>query len=151
MTLAAFDAGPAQRDTLVEQNIVADLRCLADDDPEAVVDKQALADFGSRVDFNSGQQTRNVGDEPRGYIKLAFIEPERKAVAQDGMQAWIAEQNFLAALSGRVFPIDGLDVLAKRHCSIRLLCQMRLPWLKMLHVNGGDRTAVLRGLLFDGI
>ena len=56
VALLAPRARPAQRDALVEVAVIADLRRFADDDAHAVVDEEALADFGARMDLDAGNR-----------------------------------------------------------------------------------------------
>ena len=55
VALAGGEARAAERDALVERDVVADRRRLPDHDARAVVDEQALADLGGRVDLDAGQ------------------------------------------------------------------------------------------------
>ena len=54
VAFALFVSGATERDALVDQNIVADLRRLANHDPHAVIDEKAAPDFGAWVNFDSG-------------------------------------------------------------------------------------------------
>jgi hypothetical protein len=58
VTLGALvEACAAECDTLIDSAIIADLRRLADDDAETVVDKDTTANFCARVDFDACQHT----------------------------------------------------------------------------------------------
>jgi hypothetical protein len=67
------------------------------------------------VNLNARQKARDVGYEPRRNEQAAFVKPMRHSVADNRMQARVTKQDLQAALGGRIFPLDGLDVLAKRH------------------------------------
>ncbi len=56
VALAALFARAAQRDALVEQNVVADLGGLADHHAHAVVDEAAPSDHGAGMDLDSGHR-----------------------------------------------------------------------------------------------
>ncbi len=65
VALAALEAGAAQRHTLVERHVVADLGGLADHHSCAVVDEQRLPDLGGRVDLHAGGDPGRVGQQAR--------------------------------------------------------------------------------------
>ena len=65
VALAGGEAGAAERDALVERDVVADLRRLADHDAHPVVDEEALADLRRRVDLDPGERARDRRDQPR--------------------------------------------------------------------------------------
>jgi hypothetical protein len=111
MTLAAFAARAAQRDALVEQNVVTDFGRLANDDAEAVVDKEALADLGAGVNFNARQQPSKVGHETSHDVQTLLVQTVRQTMEENSVQTGVTEQDFQAALGGRIFPLDGLNVL----------------------------------------
>ena len=56
MPLFFLEAGAAERDALVDENVVADFRGLAHHDAHPVVDEQATADFSAGMDFDSGNE-----------------------------------------------------------------------------------------------
>ena len=68
VALAAVLARAAERDALIEQAVVADLRGLADDDAGAVVDDEPSADLGGRVDLNARPPPRKLRDPTRQGI-----------------------------------------------------------------------------------
>src|SRR5438309_2290581 len=53
VALARLEAGAAERDALVERDVVADLRGLADHDTGAVVDEETLPDLCGGVDLDA--------------------------------------------------------------------------------------------------
>ena len=62
--------GAAQRDVLVDGDVVADLGGLADHG-EAMVDEEVRADLRAGMDVDRGQQAREMVDQPREEIELA--------------------------------------------------------------------------------
>ena len=60
MTLLLFQRHAAQGDTLIEGNVVADFRRLADHAAHAVIDEQAAADGGARMDLDPRQHAPDV-------------------------------------------------------------------------------------------
>ena len=89
VALAARHARAAERDVLIEQAVVADLRCRADDDAGAVVDDEPSADLGGRVDLNARPPPRKLRDPTAKESQPVFIEPVRHAVIHRGVQAVI--------------------------------------------------------------
>ena len=55
--------GAAQRDMLVDGDVVADLGALADH-AEAVIEEEALADLRAGMDVDRGQEAREMVDQP---------------------------------------------------------------------------------------
>src|SRR5664280_1551789 len=55
----------AQRDALVELDVVADHCRLADHDPGAVIDAERPADRGPGMDVDAGPRVGHLGEEPR--------------------------------------------------------------------------------------
>ena len=55
----------AQGNTLIERDIVADLRRLADDQGHAMIDEQPAADHRAGVDIDAGKEAPEVGDDTR--------------------------------------------------------------------------------------
>ena len=112
MTFPVFLAGASQSDALVERDIIADDRSLADDDTHSVVDKQAASDFGCGVNLDSGQQAGDLG-KPAGHEeKVVVPEPVVHAVEPHRVETGVAEKDFQARLGsgivlhhvGHVFP-----------------------------------------------
>src|SRR5579863_4483172 len=65
MALAPLAAGTAQRDTLVKQHVVADLRSLADHHARAVIDEETPPDRGARMNLDSLKETADLRKHPR--------------------------------------------------------------------------------------
>ena len=63
MALAFLFAGSAQRDSLVEGDVVADDGGFADYGAHAMVDEEAAADFRAGMNFDSGEQARDLRRE----------------------------------------------------------------------------------------
>ena len=71
--------GAAERDVLVDGDVVADLGGLADHG-EAVIDEEALADLRAGMDVDRGQEAREMVDQPGEEIEPPFAQPVRDAV-----------------------------------------------------------------------
>src|SRR5579859_6759559 len=88
----------SQSHTLVEGHIVADDTGLADHDPHAVVDEEAAADLRPGMNFNSGQQARDLRKPASKEKETVVPQPMIDAVEPNRMQAGVAEKNFQARL-----------------------------------------------------
>src|SRR5438552_18886491 len=66
-------AGTAEGYALGQMTEVADYRRLADNHAHAVIDKQALADFGPGMNFNPGHKAAEVRDQPRQERHAHFM------------------------------------------------------------------------------
>ena len=84
--LAALAAGAAQRDLVVEVDVIADLGGLADHHAHAVIDDQPAAEPGGRVDLDPGQPAADMGDEAGGQAEAAAPEAVGQPMPEDGMQ-----------------------------------------------------------------
>ena len=62
MALSGMFTGSAERNTLIQRAVIADLRRLSDNDPRAVVYKQSLTYRSTRMDLYSGKKTRGLAD-----------------------------------------------------------------------------------------
>ena len=110
VTFALLAASTAERDALVEQDIVSNLGSFADDDSRAVIDEEAAAECGAWVDFNPGKEAADLRDQPGDEGDAPTVEFMGEAVGQDGMKAGVAEEDFNDAFSSRVLPEDGIDL-----------------------------------------
>src|SRR5665647_1585245 len=74
-------------DVVVHQNVVADLRGLADDHTHAVVDEEAPSDLCAGMDLNPCDRPRELRDQP-GSQATARLVPQamREPMHPDGMQ-----------------------------------------------------------------
>jgi hypothetical protein len=60
MALAGLLAGAAERDTLVEGDMVADDRRFADHNSHTMVDEEATADLSAGMDFDAGDKAAEL-------------------------------------------------------------------------------------------
>ena len=65
VALSALVAGASERDALVEDAIVAHDGRLADDYAHGVVDEEAAAQLGGRMDLDAGEEARCLGEHAR--------------------------------------------------------------------------------------
>ena len=92
----------AERHALIELDVIADDRCLADDDAGAVVDEEILADLRTGVDVDTCRAVGVLAHDARDERDLALIELVRHAVDEDRVQAGVGEDDFLLAAGGGI-------------------------------------------------
>ena len=109
MPLAALLPRPTQRHSLVHGDVVADRRGLADDDAHAVVDEDALADPGSRMNLDPGDRPAQLGQQTGGKEETLAPQPVRDAVERDGMQSGRGQNRLDRRAGGRVTLPDGTN------------------------------------------
>ncbi len=110
MAFAAVFTGAAEGDVVKNNAVVADFGGFADDDAHAVIDKKSLADFGTGMDFNAGEEAGNLGDEAREETEADFVKRMCEIfVKDDGVEARIKDR-FKSAGGGIVF-LDGTNFL----------------------------------------
>ena len=101
--------GP-QRHPLVDADVLADAGGLADDHARPVVDRKALVDLGPGVDVDPGEAVGMFGHDPRQERHPQFEKPVGNPVDGDGIDARVAEDDFLVAARGRVAVISGAHI-----------------------------------------
>ncbi len=111
VALAGVLAGTAERNTVVNRAVVADLGGLADDDAHAVVDEQALADLRAGMDLDAGHMPRKLRESTREEKVLVLIEPVCLAVVKQSVEALIEEDDLERGARRRVAVADGASVV----------------------------------------
>ncbi len=109
MAFELIQAGAAQGDLMIHQDIVPDDGCLADDDAIAMVDEEAPPDGGAGVNLDVGDQTAELGDDARKQHGVTHPEPVRDVVQPERMQTGIG-QHLQHAARRRVFGEHGLYI-----------------------------------------
>ena len=89
--LARTARKPTKRYAMIDQHIIADLCRLTDHHAHAVVDEQPPSKLRAGVDFDPGQKTAEMRNQPPCPAPAALPEPMRKPVPQNGMQPGITE------------------------------------------------------------
>ena len=110
VALAFFLAGPAQRNALIQQDVVADLGGLADHHPHAVVDEEPPADLCARVNLDPGGRAIDLRNNASQQNEARFVKPVRQPMQQDGVEAGIAKEDFNRASGGGIASKDGVDL-----------------------------------------
>ena len=111
MTLAGVVTGTAERYTVVNRAVVANLSGFTDNDAHAVVNKQAFADLCARVDLNTGHMPRKLRQRTREEKVLVLIEPVCLAVVKQSMEALIEEDDLERGARRRVAVADRTSVV----------------------------------------
>ena len=104
MPLALVPGRPAERDTVVEGDIIADFGGFADHDAHAVVDEESVSDGGARMDFDAAHEPADLGDEPSGKLEAADPQPVAHPVEHEGVETGIAKNHFQKIAHGGVAP-----------------------------------------------
>ena len=113
MAFGLFHGGAAQRDLLVQHDIVADLSRGSHHDAVGVVNEKPAPDLCRRVDLNPGQRAHGLGQNARGHFPAwHFVEFVQSAVCPHGVQAGVADRGDEVAAHGGVAPAGGVQVFA---------------------------------------
>ncbi len=134
-----------QSDALVNFDVFADLRRLADDDAGSVIDEKALPELRARVDINARQAMRVFGHNAREQRLLHPAELVCESLHRYGKEAGIAEDRFIRALRRRIAVERGLYIGSEH------LAHGRYPIEKLRYDAGGLLVALLaRGIVAVG-
>ncbi|MDT4845608.1 hypothetical protein FQZ97_796010 [compost metagenome] len=128
MALALVPAGAAEGHALVEGDVVADLRGLADDDAHAMVDEEAPADLRPRMDLDAGEPAPEVGHQARQPLPAGHPQGMSHAVQPDGMEARITGEHLEGIARSRVTVEYALNVFShafEHHLSLRFCISPR--------------------------
>ena len=75
-----------------------------------MIDEESLADRRARMNLNTCQKAREIGDQPREKDPPAHIERMRQAMQPDGMESAVAENDLDHALCRGVSLKDNADI-----------------------------------------
>ncbi|MDT7732885.1 MAG: hypothetical protein QOE12_59 [Mycobacterium sp.] len=110
VTLAGLGAGSAERDPVVDGDVVAYLRRFADHHPRRVIDEQTLADDCAGVDVHAGQNSGDLTEGARSDLCAASPQPVTDPMAPDGVHARVGEHDLQRAGNGGITVLCRLDV-----------------------------------------
>src|SRR5690554_1146325 len=119
LIFASRDGERAERDALVELHIIAEDGRLADDDARAVIDEEALADHGARVDIDPRLSVRGLAHDARDERHAEAQELMRDTIGRDGLNAWIAEHHLFDAARRRI------TCISRKGIAVRKLAEAR--------------------------
>ena len=110
MSLRSLGEGrSAQRHTVVDRAVVAHFRRLADHDAHAVVDEDAAADLGARMNFNAGKEAPDVGHPAGEALPSLKQTPVRRTMDHHRMKPRIGKDDFKRAVRSRILFPDGFN------------------------------------------
>jgi len=133
MPFALCPRGAPQGNAVIDGNIVANFRSLADDHAAAMVDEKAPSNPGCWVNFNQGEGAGNRTDQPGQQEAAPLPQPMGDAVQKQSVDAWVGEEDLPAVASCRIPLKDTVDIFPK------LLPEPQL-WLWL--AGGGSLTSV---------
>ena len=114
MTLAGVCAGSAERDAVINRDVVADLGGFADHHAGGVVDEQAGAQGRTGMDVDPGQDPGDLTERAGGHLRAASPQPMADSVTPNGMHAWVGEHDLQRAGDGGIAVFRRLDVAPER-------------------------------------
>src|SRR5271170_143857 len=110
MALFLLEAGAAERDALVDEDVVADFGGLAHHDPHPVIDEEAASDFRAGMNLDSCDQARQLAYHAAEQLAVMLPEPMRDAIEPDRVEAGVQENHLERGARGRVAVENRLDV-----------------------------------------
>ena len=107
--------------SLIQAHVAANDRGLADDDAGAVVDEEAFADLGARMNVDPCRRMRDLGDHPRQQRRAELVKNMRQPLVNDRRDARIADQHFVDAVRRRIAVECGADIGVEQGAHARQL------------------------------
>lgn len=101
----------AEKNTLVNDDVIFDDGGFSDHDTHAMVDKDPPADSGGRMNFDAGDEPRQIRKEARRKAQMPVPQAMENAVKPKGMKAGVAEEDIQARQSRGIVGHRGRDVL----------------------------------------
>src|SRR6266496_3208122 len=93
MPLPGVLAGAAERDALINSDLVADDRSLADHHTHTVIDKKAFANLSARMDLDSRSQPRHLRKPTRQHSHVMRLQPMIGTIEPQRVQSRVAQQD----------------------------------------------------------
>src|SRR4051794_24565836 len=100
-----------ESDSLIELDVAADHRSLADHDAASVIDEKAFSDARAGMDVDSGFGVGPLTDDARDHGDSSLIEVVGHAVSRDGLDRRIAEHDLLDAARCRITLVGSFHIL----------------------------------------
>ena len=123
MAVAGLLAGAAERHALQQGAVVADRGRLADHDAGAMVEHDADADPGRRIDVD-GEDARALALQVEREVAPALLQQlVGEAVRDERVEAFEVEQRLDIAAAGGIAIVDGGKVGAERAAELGLVAQ----------------------------
>ena len=111
--LAPAGGQRTQGDPLIQLHMIADHGGLADDHTGAVVDEEVFTDLCTGIDVDAGAAVGVFGHDAGDVGHVLQIQLVGHPVDVDGVEARVAEDDFLPAFGGGVALKAGLHILQK--------------------------------------
>ena len=105
-----WEAERAERDALVQFDMVADLASLADHHARAVIDKKMISDRGTGMNVDAGSLMCPFGHHPRNKGDSKSVQFVGQAIDRDRLESRITENDLVQVLAGWIPVIGGLHV-----------------------------------------
>ena len=112
VALAALFTRAAERDALIQRDVIADFARFADDHAHGVVDEETAADFRGGVNFHARHETSELARDARQAFQAVVPQPMLDDMAPTSMQARIREPNDEFALRGRIETLNVVHVFS---------------------------------------
>ena len=121
---ALVEACAAQCDALIDRAVISDDGGFANDDAKTVINEDASANLGARMDFDPGKQAPKVRDKAPKPEQFGLPESVRQAVRHQRVQSGIASDDLKTIPSCWVSGNNGVDLVEKgiRHVLILTGC-----------------------------
>ena len=108
------DGQSAQRDSLVNSDVVPDFGGFADHHPGSMVNDETFSDFGGRVNIDTGNAVSIFGHNPRQQRHAEIHQLMGNSINGDGKYTRIAEDDLIIAPGGRVAMVGGPHIVRQR-------------------------------------
>ena len=123
MAVAVILAGAAERHAVQHRHVVADRRGLADDEAGGMVEEDAAADLGRRMDV-ALEHRRRAALKVIGEVLAALVpEPVRQPMRLNGVEALVVEHRLDETVGRRIAVEHRDDVGAEHLADLRLVLQ----------------------------
>lgn len=141
--LPTAETDAAQSYAMVDRAVVAHHGGFTDHHAHAVIDEDAAADTGGRVNFDAGAETSDVAQPPCKAVTALNPTPVGSAVKRQRMQTGIAENHLHRTERRRVSLKNGPHVFlnALKHL-------LRILFLSVLVSGKGDFREPILHLVF---
>jgi hypothetical protein len=111
MTLAGFTAGAAQSHGLIDDDVIAHFAGLTNDHAAAVIDEEAFADLGVRMDFDAGEKAAQLRYQTRQERDTVGAQEMGAPMEDNCVQARVQQSHFECASGCRVQAAYGIDLI----------------------------------------
>ncbi len=113
VTLPMTHRDTAEGHPVEHDHVVADLRCLANNYPDRVVDEESVSNSGPRVNVARGKNPYRGAEDPRGQIEVSAPEGVGDPMAPDRVQPRIRECHIPNGSRRRILVHDSAQVVTK--------------------------------------